>query len=474
MLTPEFQAQIASASISQLGVMLKDNETKITSLLAEKDATGAERVIPATDLETATALDAQNDAIRAQQLAVKTNREKAQSLASKNRGTGLQLAPEPNGETRTYATAKQVSTLKSFKGDREVLHSNGTSTVMSAEKRALHLGTFLLGAVVANPEYRSELRAQAEGWGYEYRTMNEGTLGSGGYLVPPEFSMDFVYLQEQYGVADKYCRKIALASNDFREARRQSAVTAYWETENTSITESAMGIDQWQLLLKRLSGYFTISNELSADSIINLTDWLVKDCMTQIAYKKDAALFNGDGTSTYGNTVGLIPGITGVASNKGVVLQGTGTAWTAVVNADIQKLMGALPMFPGMNPKLYCSNAYYRNVLRTKMVNAGGTNLDMIASGGSMYQYDGVEVVISQVLPQVDGGTATVSLLYGDLQYSSAVGTRGGYTVALATQGDTIFQKNQTAIRIDERVGITNHELGNSTIAGPVVVLKSN
>jgi HK97 family phage major capsid protein len=483
-MNPEFQTWLSSASLSELGVKQRANELEIQTLAASTDAAGAERLITEADLTKAETLDAQITAIKGQQDTLRKAQSRVATLANANkpilgseRGGALPLAPE---RMTTLPQPKSIGVLKSFHGDREVLHANGSREMMSPEKRAFQLGTFILGAICANEVTRRQYQQQAADMGFEYLTMNEGAVGAGGYLVPPEFSPDFIYLQQFYGVARKYARNVAVSSNDYRQPRMNAAVTAAWEGELATIATSQMTIDQIQVLLKRISVLTYVSNELNADSIIGLVDWIVKDSVRQMGKKEDDAFFNGDGTLAYGNTIGIIPGLNNVSSNAGIVLQGTSTAWAAQVRADIEALMGALPEFPGMQPKFFCHNNYYRTVLRTLAINVGGTNLLMLEQGSTggrfmgAKQWDGTEVVISQVLPATDPGTGKISLLYGDPEYSSTFISKGEYTVFQANQGDNMVSQNYSVVRIDERVGMVNHELGSSTLAGAMVGLKSN
>jgi len=482
----QFQTWLPTANISALGVQRKQNEDAALLLLADKDATGNPVTISPENFTKAQALANQNTKIEAQEILVKKTQADAALLASQmstkanqNRqtntlGNQLPLASE------NFARPKSIGKLSAFIGDREVLRRNGTRETLSDERRAYEFGVFILGAVAGNEVTRRHYQGKANELGYEYLVMNEGTVGAGGYLVPPEFSNDFIYLQQFYGIARKYARNVAVSSNDYRQPRMQSGVGVAWEGELATISPSQMGIDQVQVLLKRLSSLVSISNELNADSIIGLSEWIVKDSVRQMGQKEDDAFFNGIGTAAYGNTVGVIPGLLAIGSNAGVVLQGTGTTWAAQTVADIEALMGALPEFPGMKPKLFCHNNYYRTVLRTQLAKAGGTNLLMLEQGssGSVFmgskQWDGVEVVVSQVLPGTDPGTGTISLLYGDPEFSSTFVSKGEYTVFQANQGDTNVSTNTTTIRIDERVGMINHELGSSSLAGAMVGLKSN
>lgn len=468
--------EILTATKSELGVQWKKNVDEINALATKPEPT-------AEDVTKAETLSAENSKIKERQEQLGRT-EKLALLGSNNARpaptTGDGSMPIANGE-RLFAQPKSIGHLKSFFGEREVLHKNGTTTRMSAEQRAHDLGMFMLGAIVQEPVAKARYMQAAMDKGYEYLTMNEGSVGAGGYLVPPEFSADFIYLQQYYGVARKYMRNVSISTNDYRQPRMQSGVTVSWEGELATIGNSQLTIDQVQVLLKRLSALVPFSNELNADSIIGLVDWIVKDSVRQMGQKEDDAAFNGTGALAYGNTKGIIPGLQAIGSNKGVVLYGTGTAWTSIVTGDIEDLMGALPQFPGMNPALICSNKFYRAVLRKLIVTAPGTQLIQMEEGsdGGKFmstnpQFDGTRVIISQVLPDTDPGTGTISLLYGDLEFSSTFVSKGEYTVFQANQGDTMVATNTSVVRIDERVGIVNHELGSSSLAGAVVGLQAN
>ncbi len=467
---------LLTANKSELGVQLKKNIDEINVLAAKADPTE-------DDLTRAQTLSTENESIKARQNTLGRTLQLA-TLAAGNQkptaSTGDGSLPIANVERR-FAQPKSIGVLKSFFDDREVLHKNGSTTRMSAEQRAYDLGMFMLGAIVQEPVQKAKYMQASMDKGYEYLTMNEGAVGAGGYLVPPEFSADFIYLQQYYGVARKYMRNVSISTNDYRQPRLKSGVTVAWEGELATIGSSQLTIDQVQILLKRLSALIPFSNELNADSIIGLVDWIVKDSVRQMGQKEDDAAWNGDGSLKYGNITGIIPGLQAIGSNKGVVLQTTGTAWTAVVTADIEDLMGALPQFPGMNPALICSNQYYRKVLRKLIVTSPGTQLMQLEEGsdGSKFmssnpQFDGTRVIISQAMPDTDAGTGTMSLLYGDIEFSSTFVSKGEYTVFQANQGDTMVATNTSVVRIDERVGIVNHELGSSSLAGAVVGLQAN
>lgn len=471
----EFQTWLDKAGTSELGVRLSKNNTEIESLKATENPT-------AETITQAEGLSAENKLILSKKKSIEEAKNRLQSIPSDQsfgtNGNG-QMPLGQNGVTETqsqqnggFARPKSIGKLSSFHGVREVQRRDGSIQKLDEERRAYELGVYFMGIMAGNEITRSKYREIASGFGYEYLTMNEGSVGAGGYLVPPEFSSDFIYLQQLFGIFRKYARNIAVQSNDYRQPRRQSSVAAAWEGELATIPQTQMGIDQVQVLLKRLSVLVPFSNELNADSIIGLTDWIVKDSVIQMGYKEDLAGFLGDGTLAYGNTLGVIPGLLAIGSNAGVVTQGTGNTWGAITTGDVENLMGALPLFPGMKPKLFCSNAFYRGVLRTRLATTGGTNLIMLAEGGVENQFDGTEVVISQVLPATTG-TAQIPLLYGDLAYSSTFVSKGEYTVFQANQGDNMVAQNFSMIRIDERVGITNHELGSSALGGAIVGLKT-
>jgi HK97 family phage major capsid protein len=66
---------------------------------------------------------------------------------------------------------------------------------------------------------------------------------------------------------------------------------------------------------------------------------------------------------------------------------------------------------------------------------------------------------------------STVVAVFGNLQMSSLFGDRSGVSIDVSTE--RYFEFDQLAIRGKQRFDIVNHSLGTTSVAGPVIALKT-
>jgi HK97 family phage major capsid protein len=77
-------------------------------------------------------------------------------------------------------------------------------------------------------------------------------------------------------------------------------------------------------------------------------------------------------------------------------------------------------------------------------------------------------VIFSQVMPSTEANSQICALL-GDYRMGSAMGDRRSLTLALSTEYK--FAEDQLAIRGTDRFDINVHDVGSTTVAGPIVGL---
>jgi HK97 family phage major capsid protein len=91
-------------------------------------------------------------------------------------------------------------------------------------------------------------------------------------------------------------------------------------------------------------------------------------------------------------------------------------------------------------------------------------------NGVTQRTYLGFPVKITSVLPQTSASqNGAVMLLFGDLAMSSTVGDRVGVEVKTSTQ--RLLDTDQILFRGRQRFDLLNHDVGDSTTAGPMVGL---
>jgi HK97 family phage major capsid protein len=88
----------------------------------------------------------------------------------------------------------------------------------------------------------------------------------------------------------------------------------------------------------------------------------------------------------------------------------------------------------------------------------------------------GYPVNFSQVFPSATA-TATIPIILGDLALAAMFGDRQQEGIAFSNTavvgGESTFERNQIAIRGTERFDIVTHDVGTSSVVGPVVALKT-
>jgi len=335
----------------------------------------------------------------------------------------------------------------------------------SAEERAYTAGQWLLATLGNN--------TRAAQWchehGVETRAMGTTTNTLGGFLVPEVLETTIIALREERGVARREANVMPMGSDVVIVPRRSSGVTAYYVAENSEITASDAGWDSVTLTARKLAVLNRMSREINDDAVVNLADYLATEIAYAFADAEDKALFLGDGTSTYGNIVGLKSAL--LAGSKYEAIAGN-TAFSTLDFLDFENMVGKLPLYARSNAKWYISQAgFAASMLR--LLDAAGGNTSAMLSAGAALSFMGYPVVLSQVMNSTTAAqTSTDGLLYfGDLRQSAMLGTRLGISVDV--NDSRYFEFDQLAIRGVQRFDINVHEKGTSTAAGSIIGLST-
>lgn len=306
---------------------------------------------------------------------------------------------------------------------------------------------------------------------------SEGVNTQGGYLVLPEFDANVVKLELQYGVFERFARNVPMGSDQKLRDRKTGGLTMVAVGESEAGAESNLTWDQFQLIARKWMVLTRITNELSADSVINIMDELAQDVARASAKKKDETGFTGTGISADHGIVGVnqrLLDINGVDEGGGLILAAD-NIMSGVILGDFNRMVSILPDFPGISARWFCSKFFYASVMERLLTALGGITLPMVEEGGTR-RFLGFPVQFSEVFPKSNANSQILCLL-GDLDMSSDLGDRQATTIAQSTSasvgGQSVFERDQLAIRWTERWDISNHDLGSATVAGPVVGLIS-
>lgn len=364
----------------------------------------------------------------------------------------------------------------------------GVQNGMRPEQRAYRFGMWALARIATCipgyhfPQATSFVNNYMGGIYNVAHSESDGTTG-GHFLVPEEFSSDMIVLRERYGIARRLLGRELMLSDTKNIPKRLSGLTAYFVGENSAGTESNMTWNNVMLVAKDLVCLARMSNQLNADAAISIGDTLAGEISYAFANKEDDCAFNGDGTSTYGGIQGirsLLTNIDGAGTDSsGVVTQATSNTWAAQVLSDFNNVVGKLPQFADTpNTVWVCHKTYYASVMQKLETAAGGVTLNEIASGDRRPRpmFLGYPVEFSQVFPSVTATTGVTTVL-GDFSLGSVFGDRQQTSIAFSEHAsigsESVFERNQIAIRGTERFDINNHGCGTASVVGPIVGLQT-
>lgn len=354
----------------------------------------------------------------------------------------------------------RIGPMRAFKGD-------------SAARDAYDCGMWLR-AVVARGNRQSDEQAEARvatrGWDVR-AVATEGTATAGGYLVPTPLSNAIIDVRALAGVSRQLARVVPMTADQLTIPKKTSGTTVYYPGEGGTTTASDQGWGQVQLTAKKRAILSKISQELRDDALIAVVDDLASQMGTDFAVKEDSEFFNGDGTSTYGNEVGVL-NLLG-AGGTYTPANGTGlSVWSGLTITEHTNAMAKLPdKYWQYGPVWVCSSVYYFSVMLKVMAAAGGNTIASIAEGASgRPMFLGYPVYFTNQMPTATA-VSTVSALFGAFNQAVLIGDRMGIMIA---QSEHLgFAEETLAVRATTRYDINAYELGDGSNAGAVVGLKT-
>lgn len=445
----------------------QERNDEMTALTAK----GAE--CTAEELKRIGELDAELDGLEGEIRTVKAAIAAAAKAGARsawlNDPVGATAPPATNDDTDEPRSLKHVKVPTRLASTR--VASFRTDEFGSAHQKAYAFGQWLLATVFGND--------RAEGWCKDngivlVKAASEGVNAAGGYLVPPEFDATLIDLREKYGVFRQNAHLSTMRSDTKTQPRRTSGLTAYFVGEGATITDSTKGWDQVGLTAKKLAVLAFYSSEVDEDSVIELGNDFAKEIAYAFAKKEDECGFIGDGTSTYGRIRGVAAALRAVdvtiGNIKGLTVA-AGNTFAEFILTDFTTCMGTLPQYADDdNTAWYCHKTFWHTVMERLQLAAGGVTAAEIAAGQRTPRFMGYPVRICQAMPHTDVNSQ-VACLFGDLDLAALYGDRRQTTIALST--DLKFDSDQIAIRGTERFDINVHDVGDTTVAGPIVGLIS-
>jgi HK97 family phage major capsid protein len=308
---------------------------------------------------------------------------------------------------------------------------------------------------------------------------NEGTNTAGGYLVPEEFGTDITRLTLLYGAFRANTNIVPMSSDTRTDPRQTGFMTASWVGESVAADESDITWDQVRLVAKKLKAITRITNELSADAAISVGDQVLNDIARAFAFAEDTAGFNGTGLSATGGIRGVVSSLsiaagTPTTTSAGGIVVSANNTYAEITLKEMHKLVATCPTFARTSAKWYCSPLVANTVLQSLQTAAGGNATGNISAGG-MLPFLGYPVVPVEVMPTAESNSQ-IPILFGDLSQASKLGDRMSRTISTSEHatvgGENVWELDQLAIKGVERLDINVHDVGSTSVAGPICGLQ--
>ncbi len=363
---------------------------------------------------------------------------------------------------RIPASARPSRALEAFK-------ARGGESRDDAERRAYRAGMWLRATLFRDQS--AQHWCANNGLGVDVRNAMATTSNTdGGALVPEEMSRAIIDLREQYGIFRQYAQVMPMGRDVMLVPRRLGGITIAPVGEGVALGESNPTFNQVQLTAKKCGGLTRLSTEVAEDAVIDLAEWIAREFAYGFANFEDTAGFTGDGTSTYMGIRGLTNLLTTASSLTGAAAAiSTHDTFAEIDNVDLTTVMSKLPQYARQNAKWYCSTVAADLIFHRLQAVAGGNNVQTL-QGSTGDSYLGYPIVISQVLPTSTSTiNGTAMLFFGDLSMAATLGDRR--EVRVQRSDERYFDTDQIGIKGTERIDIVVHDIGSTSVAGPIVGL---
>lgn len=413
---------------------------------------------------------------------LKSQIERLRKIAAKERELRAVLnraTPAPVVAEKAAAPAIEEKSVSNFAIPR-VSHVRGFRPGPDVAERAYKAGQFFR-SVFGDAEARRWVNDNAP----EYRAQGYTTDSLGGNLLPTPLLDEVIVLVNEYGQFTPNVRNVTMTAETLRIPKRSGGLTGYWVSENNTISDSNASWTQVSLVAKKLAVSNRLSNEILADSVIDLSSYIVTEIGRAFAKTIDDAGFNGDGTSTYGAITGVVKAMEATTGSgqtlaylKGLYKSAAATSFETFSIADFTTAMASLPLYARQNAKWYVSPAgFAASMQRLALTSGSGTGL----AGGNTQsdvqnalglRFLGYPVVLVNVMDSTLGtDNSKTKILFGDLELGVIYGDRKAMTIR--TSQDRYAELDQTLMVAVNRFDIAVHGVGTTSEVGAIVAMQT-
>ncbi len=377
---------------------LADIQARLVEIADEMEAISAIAADESRELS-----DADNDQILAlseEFEGLKASKEKAEKVQAKMAAIVEARATSQEPQAGVQPMAEETPAEKPEAMAIPAKAKYNKSNVFASSEDAYTAGQFL--AAVGGDKNAQEFMA----------AQSEGTDGKGGYTVPTPLASELINLVEDYGVARNVCRRIVMGAPTWSVPKLVGHSTIYYPGEAQAITESDLTFDQLSLTAKKMAGLVKMSTEIAEDSLISMTDTIVRDLAWGFAKAEDENLFVGG--SIYSD---------GIQAEAGVKTSADVASVAALALEDLTKVVIGAGQERGLTHKWYMNATLWNGQIRD-LLNAAGGNMDSNLASGVSPTLFGYPVELVSAMPGAAASSGDLLVAFGDLSVSHYFGDR--------------------------------------------------
>ena len=278
-----------------------------------------------------------------------------------------------------------------------------------------------------------------------------------GALIVHETAPQIIDLLHEYGAVRQLAGVTAMPDGEYTITRKTANMSFSFVDEAGAISETNPTVDSVKLVASKLAGIAKVSNELLNDSAFDIADLVATSSVAGAQFAEDSCYFNGTG-------LGNFTGLAGAMDSDSTYDAALASSWSDYTIDKLQNWVAMVPVeaFKSGTVKIACSQAFYMAVLRRFALSAGGNVGNSILDGvGGGYSWDGIPVVISQILPSIYQDGQKVAYI-GSFERGTKFGVVSG-SEQLDSSDQAYWANDQFGWRFKERIAFNTHDCGGTS-----------
>lgn len=348
-----------------------------------------------------------------------------------------------------------ITEMKSNLEEERRSHLPGVEVAKQGEREAFSLARAC--RAIGARDFRNAPYEQEVFSNMSSKAMSGGIDSAGGYIVPEEAITRVIERLKAEVIAYKLgAVDMAASGSPITIPRLSASATAYWVSENASITASDLTFQQVSMTPKTAACRVVLSNLLLETSMPTADSVIEQDIASQLGLALDAGILNGSGAS--GQPLGVM-NETGIGSISTVGTVAGGAVGDKITSlSKLTDFIDSLANGNALKGKL--GWAIHPEILsyirQMTTADATGVHINLgtqVVADGPANSILGYEYQTSTTMTQPSGATVTDSICFGNWN-DLMVARWGGLRLAASTDGDNAFSLDQTHIRATLRADV--------------------